>query len=358
MLGVLSGCVTTGTRGVEVGEAVQPGPGERVKIDEVLLVVDVSGSMYGPDKYKLGKELTRSFVAAMPSGNYRAGLLSFGGEWTNEWVRHHATQFDRSALQTSVSRIQWLRGSTPLPTALAEVNEGTSTRPGMTAVVILSDGQSDRVKTLDLCNQIQNSHQGGICFYTVHLGHDCDDGNGHALLNAIATVNECGKLWEASDIIPRAGMEDMIRTIFFGPGSYDSDGDGVPDDQDQCPNTPRGAKVDERGCWVLSGLNFDTDKSDIKPEFNGLLDDVAAVLNNNPSVRIRVDGHTDSRGSDAYNQGLSERRAQAVQAALGQRGIAADRLSAQGFGERKPAASNATSQGRYQNRRVELTPIN
>lgn len=406
---VLSGCVSTRTRGVEVGENLRPGAGERVIVDEVLVVVDVSGSMYGPDKFRLAKELTRSFFSTAPEGTYRAGLLSFGGEWTNEWVRHGATTFDREGLLSKTAQLQWLRGSTPLPDALAELHPGTIARPGHTAVVILSDGGADRQRTLDIADQMKNSHEGPLCFYTVHLGHNdgcckaekksccaskegeaeakaccsskdggeakacCKGGecchvmegtpsadldkNGHALLGALSTLSDCGKLWEAEDVIARAGMEDLVRTVFFGPGDGDEDGDGVPDSLDQCPGTPKGAKVDARGCWVLAGLNFDTDKSVIKPQFEGLLDEVAAVLTQNAGVDIRIDGHTDSRASNAYNQGLSERRANAVREALIKRGVDAGRLSAQGFGESKPIASNGNEAGRYQNRRVELTPV-
>lgn len=193
-----------------------------------------------------------------------------------------------------------------------------------------------------------------------HLSPDLRE-NGHALLSAVTTLSECGHSWDAEQVISAAGMSQMICTIFHGPGDGDADGDGVPDSLDQCPNTPRGAKVDARGCWVIDGLNFDTDKSVIKPEFEGLLDDVAAVLNDNDgvnlSIRVRVDGHTDSRASAAYNQGLSDRRAASVKAALVKRGVAEARLTTHGFGESKPISSNKTSAGRYQNRRVELTPV-
>ena len=69
--------------------------------------------MYGPDKFRLAKELTRSFVSAMPEGKYRAGMLSFGGEWTNEWVRQEPVPLDRDLLLNKTSQLTWLRGSTP-----------------------------------------------------------------------------------------------------------------------------------------------------------------------------------------------------------------------------------------------------
>jgi len=138
----------------------------------------------------------------------------------------------------------------------------------------------------------------------------------------------------------------------------DSDGDGVLDRNDDCPGTPRGTPVDARGCPEipdLQGVNFEFDKADLTAEGKSILDRGAAMLESNPSVRVEIVGHTDSRGSDEYNQGLSDRRAESVRAYLESKGIAANRLSASGRGESAPVASNDTDEGRAQNRRVELT---
>lgn len=137
----------------------------------------------------------------------------------------------------------------------------------------------------------------------------------------------------------------------------DTDGDGVLDYLDKCPGTPKGAKVNSDGCWVLSDVNFDTDKSDIKPAFAARLDEVAEVLSQNPGLNIEIQGHTDNVASAAYNQKLSERRSAAVKAYLVDKGIAAERMTAEGFGLTQPIASNDTDEGRAKNRRVQLKPI-
>lgn len=105
---------------------------------------------------------------------------------------------------------------------------------------------------------------------------------------------------------------------------------------------------------VLRGINFDFDKANIKPEAEPVLDAAAEVLKENPDVSVRVGGHTDSVGTDAYNQGLSERRAKAVRDYLASHGVDASRLTAVGFGESQPVADNGTADGRAQNRRVAL----
>ena len=137
----------------------------------------------------------------------------------------------------------------------------------------------------------------------------------------------------------------------------DSDGDGVLDSRDQCPDTPHGTKVDSRGCPEipdLTGVNFDTDKATLQDSGVRILDQAAAVLNANPHVGVTIVGHTDSVGSDEYNQGLSDRRAETVRAYLESRGISNSRMSASGRGESSPTASNETKEGRAANRRVEL----
>lgn len=103
-----------------------------------------------------------------------------------------------------------------------------------------------------------------------------------------------------------------------------------------------------------SNLTFATDSTEIRPGFYRTLDDVALSLNNNPQSYLDVIGHTDNTGSDAYNQQLSERRAQSVGNYLRSRGVQPARIAAWGMGETQPIASNATVSGREQNRRVEL----
>jgi outer membrane protein OmpA-like peptidoglycan-associated protein len=103
-----------------------------------------------------------------------------------------------------------------------------------------------------------------------------------------------------------------------------------------------------------NGVTFDTDSTVIKPAFRDTLDRVANSMVQYPNSLIDVYGHTDSTGSDTYNQTLSERRAQAVASYLSSRGVAAARIRSQGFGESQPVASNATEEGRSANRRVEI----
>ncbi|HYQ80558.1 MAG TPA: OmpA family protein [Anaeromyxobacteraceae bacterium] len=152
-------------------------------------------------------------------------------------------------------------------------------------------------------------------------------------------------------------------------GCPDTDGDGIPDIDDKCPNEP--GPVQNDGCPVGGApvveieterlslkdmINFDTGKATIRPESKRILDEIAAVLKAHAELkRIRVEGHTDNVGGQAYNMDLSERRARSVVEALVPRGIARERLVPAGYGFSKPIASNATAFGRAKNRRVEFT---
>lgn len=104
---------------------------------------------------------------------------------------------------------------------------------------------------------------------------------------------------------------------------------------------------------VLRGVNFDFDKSNIRPDAAVILDEAVRILSGT-NAPVSIEGHTDWIGTDAYNQGLSERRANAVRDYLVQNGISPSRLSTSGYGESRPIASNETREGRALNRRVEL----
>jgi OmpA-OmpF porin, OOP family len=143
-------------------------------------------------------------------------------------------------------------------------------------------------------------------------------------------------------------------------GPTDSDGDGVLDADDKCPDSKPGEVVGPDGCPQsvvidLRGVNFAFDKSELTPESIAILDQAVDVLNRYPAMKVEVAGHTDAVGTDAYNQGLSERRARVVYAYLTDKGIDASRLSGpNGYGEGRPIDSNDNADGRARNRRTEL----
>ncbi len=144
----------------------------------------------------------------------------------------------------------------------------------------------------------------------------------------------------------------------------DDDGDGVNNCNDRCPNSQAGQAIGPDGCPVpltidLKGVNFDFDKDTLRPDAVVILDEAADILNKYPQLKVEVAGHTDSVGSEEYNQGLSQRRAQVVYNYLTGKGVDAARLvGPNGFGEVKPIDVNTTKEGRARNRRTELNVQN
>jgi outer membrane protein OmpA-like peptidoglycan-associated protein len=118
--------------------------------------------------------------------------------------------------------------------------------------------------------------------------------------------------------------------------------------------SPTPAPVITKKRIVLRGVNFDFDSAEIRPDSRPILEQAVTLLNENRDVLVIVEGHTDAIGSEAYNQALSIRRAEAVYRYLVNHGVAPERLHVEGYGETRPVASNDTETGRAQNRRVEL----
>ncbi|PBJ21896.1 Outer membrane porin F precursor [Pseudomonas ogarae] len=167
----------------------------------------------------------------------------------------------------------------------------------------------------------------------------------------------------------------MAAAYCWVHGDGDEDGDGVPDSRDKCPGTPKGVQVDADGCpppvpapvveeavvvqeetIVIRDVHFEFNKATLTPDDMDVLSTVATRLKQETSTaQLRVTGHTDSVGSDAYNQRLSEKRANSVVQYLVENGVPrASFVSVSGAGESQPVADNKTADGRAMNRRTEI----
>lgn len=151
--------------------------------------------------------------------------------------------------------------------------------------------------------------------------------------------------------------------------SADSDGDGVSNKFDKCPNTPAGSVVDGAGCPIVfptpaaataapmgnyPSIQFEFDSSVLKTSSYPTLDQLSADLRGNSATSVWLNGYASAEGTEAYNLRLSEDRANSVKTYLVNSGVDASRLTVKGYGEANPVASNATEEGRIQNRRVEI----
>lgn len=194
-----------------------------------------------------------------------------------------------------------------------------------------------------------------------------DSGDSCPSSTAGVTVNEKG-CESDSDGDRIADSKDLCANTTAGVTvnatgcELDSDGDGIADSKDQCSNTATGYKIDANGCnfiekLALKSVNFSANSIELEDDSASMLEKVAETLKRHPDMVIEIAGYTDTSGSQELNQALSEKRAASVVEILISKGVPATSFQAKGYGTESPIADNATTEGRIQNRRVELHVI-
>ena len=346
------------------------------KVDNFVVILDTSSSM--ADKYgkKAKAKIAKDFLSAMnqtlPELKYNAALRTFGHSASlpdkSTLLVYGPTQYSTSGFEEALNSVKGPSGDSSLALAKAINAAGADMKSsqGPIAVIIVSDGQKMDQKPLKAAEAVKSQFGDRVCIDTVQVG---DDPAGKMALEQIVKAGGCGVSTTADRLASSANMAGFVEGIFLAKPApkpmakpmakpMDSDGDGVTDDKDQCPNTPKGATVDARGCWTYAAVVlFGFDSADIKSDAHPMLNEAVKILKKNPAIKVEVDGHTDNVGPAAYNVNLSERRANSVMKYFVDNGVEAERLTVKGFGLTKPAASNDTKEGRAKNRRVELTPV-
>ncbi len=377
--------------------------GYKSGIDNFIVLLDASSSMGEPCKGQTKFTVAREFVDRMnqtlPELGQNAGLRSFGHDASitkkSTMLAFGMDSYSTAGLAAGLDQITVPGGSSPMSKALCAAGKDLDQVFTKTALIVVSDGKDMAAKTADYATMLKEKFGSSLCIYPVLVGEDAE---GMALMQQLAVIGDCGFFSKAEDLLSGPAMADFVETVFLSKSTapkkmtpaiipkdrdkdgvtdardrcpntprgvsvdtwgcpFDSDKDGVYDYKDQCPGTPLAARVNALGCWILMDLLFDYDTAEIKSASFPELDNIVGILNKNPNLTIAIKGHTDSRGSEKYNQDLSLRRADAVKQYLESKGISAQRLTAEGLGSAKPVASNKTDKGRAMNRRVELHPI-
>lgn len=312
---------------------------EQIIRDQLIVLVDVTGSIGSASEYQFEKNLVQAFTAAMPDGEYASGIDSFAGVSTQAWVENPLARFSREVMVDGAASIRPLGATTPLARAIQYQREEVAGIGGRGALLVFSDGKVlNPLEVLQACRDLKTAHGGEFCIYTVLIGSDRD---GRELLQEMAAVNGCGKYYDATNLNTAAAMDAMARDIFLGPHDF----------QQVTLSAPEGLPLD------LRNILFDNDSSVVAASYDAQLRAVVAIMARNPTMHIRLDGHTDFHASDEYNQKLSERRVNAVKAALIQRSADAARLNTNAYGELRPTVPNDTPEHLHMNRRVELTVV-
>ncbi len=394
LLGVIGAMVIAGCAG-QTGPAPPPSfnpiefevDGYVPKVDNFLVILDASSSMglpcKGMSKFEQAKAGVGLMNMTLPELDYVGGLRTFGHHPSDSKektvLRYGLEKYTTAGFQQGLDSTKRPGGTSPMGSAIQAGASDLDPTQGKIAVVVVSDGVNPALdRPLEDAKNMKRALGERLCIYTVLVG---DDPAGAALLKGIADAGECGFYTTMDQLLSEKEMAEFVEKVFLdkapapvaapkpvtpveepdeadrqeGPG--DADGDGVKDDKDACPNTPMGAHVDKRGCWSYHSILFDFNKSDVKPEFYPMLDNVVQILRENPGLKAEIQGHTDNVGSKQYNEKLSRERASAILTYLVNAGVAADRLTAKGYGFSRPVATNDTEEGRAENRRVQFKPV-
>lgn len=349
------------------------------KVNNVLFILDASNSMSWDNQRKLvtEKNIVSAIDQSIPADlDFTVGLRTFGHapEQSQKLtdLLYGMTKFSQSGLEDGLARLKFAGGSSPMKQAIEAAGGDLSGAQGQSALIIVSDGLVDGAPAA--AAKLKAKMGDKLCIDTIAVG---GDPVGEKTLQAVSAAGGCGVSTTAAALTSPGELASFVEKVFLKkkikpvaavvpvvpvvvpPQVVDSDGDGVPDSLDRCPDTPKGEIVDAHGCPITLTLhiNFDTNKSDIKPEFAADLKKAADFIEKNQQVPyILIMGYTDSVGTSAYNLKLSQRRADAVrQYLIDHFNIDPKKVVARGRGESDPVADNGTAAGRAENRRVEVT---
>ncbi|MEY4767727.1 MAG: hypothetical protein RL637_366 [Pseudomonadota bacterium] len=326
-----------------------------------------------PSKFNVEKELLSRLNKTIPNIPLTAGLRSFGFgscvDMSSTKLNQAVAPYSKSAFDTAINSLDCNSGGSPMSEAIEAAKADLTSTTGTVALIILSDAHELNDSPLPALKELKAQYGKRLCVYPIWVGN-VEEAQGRITMNQLADAGGCGFATSAGEIASSAGMSKYVQQVFFGKTPVvapmpkaiavvdgDDDRDGVKNSKDQCPGTPYGATVNAQGCWILKGIHFDTAKYDIKAQYYPILDNVVKVIQNNPGLNIEIQGHTDNVGTAAYNLKLSDNRAKSVRDYLKNKVGKETGLSAKGYGLTQPVDSNATEQGRANNRRVQLNVL-
>lgn len=335
-------------------------------IDNFVIILDASSSMgdlyKGNEKFDMAVQIVNRMNQTLPELGQNGALRSFGHSpavsGKNTVLFYGMEKYSTKALGEKLKKISEAGGTSPMHTALdASGQEELKAVSGKTAVIIISDGQPESSLespiTLKAAQALKDKMGAGLCYYPIFVG---DNEKGVVLMDEIARIGKCGFSSNADNLLTNAGMAKFVEDVFLTKKPMAPAAKAVAPPATPAPVVLKGTNA--QGIWVVDEAYFDFDKSVVKPKAFDFLNEVADVLKTYPQITLKVQGHTDSIGTKAYNDALSIRRAQAVKTYLMNRGISGDRMTLEGFNFSKPVAPNSTPEGRALNRRVELHPMN
>ena len=361
-----AGSINPNFQAMDLNSALQAGEYQQ-KVDNFYVILDSSGSKdetyRGNSKFAIAHDFLHRMNMTIPDMDLTAGMRNFGGT-RNPFAKktqliYGTTQYTKDGFQTALDTVKWGGGESPAEMATDASSEDMTIFKGNTAFIFVGDGEYAGNDPAAAAKRLKDRYGDNLCIYSVLVGSE--DPASIETMKAISDAGQCGFYQSAKYLESPQAMADWVADVFLVGVQKkvvkmvgDSDGDGVTDDLDQCPDTPAGAPVNDKGCWIIDNVEFDFNKYNIKSEFVPSLVEIADVMKNNPMLTVRIDGHTDNIGTEEYNMQLGNKRALAARQYLIDQGVAAERISTDSFGYSRPAATNATDWGRARNRRDEF----
>jgi OOP family OmpA-OmpF porin len=327
------------------------------KVDNFVIFLDQSGSMYmehqamKQKKMAVAKNLLLEMNNQICEVGYKGGIYLFA---PFQEVLPFGV-YDRAKFATAVKAIkddQEVFGrQTPMQSGIGELDPALAKLQGKTVIIMVTDGGANKGGDPVKAAQALAAKYPQLCFIVVAV--DPEGKTGKEITEQIGKINTCSRVVDAQQLAGnKANQEKFVKDVLCEDVPEKVVAPPPPPPPPPVVPAPAPAPVEKK--IVLRGINFDFDKANIKPEFTPVLDEGVDILKENPGVIIVIGGYTDSTGEEAYNQKLSERRAQSVLDYFASKGIAKNRMQAVGFGEKNPVADNKTKEGRALNRRVEL----
>jgi OmpA-OmpF porin, OOP family len=344
LVGCAAGRPWTCTKPVDLNPKVKAGLVQKVDAFEVILDASQTMNEY-VNSYQRKIMVARDRVSLMnqtiPDIKLQATLRTFGEADFPVWVEtqriYGVSPWLRPDFEDS---FRWVApgAESPLALALDGATEDMKQMKGRLALIVFTDGKEiASPATLASVKKMKQIYGSRLCISTVLVGADAA---GRKLLEQVYNESgACGVQTTADQIGTADGMADFVERVFFGIALAEK----------AIEKVAAPPMTDASLVTVL----FDFDRSVIKPKYEKELARAADLLNKNPGLKIRIEGHTDSIGTEAYNKKLSERRASVIKGFLvGKSGIDEARIETVGYGKDKPVADNKTKQGRQKNRRA------
>jgi OOP family OmpA-OmpF porin len=315
------------------------------KVDNFIFFVDQSGSMAmrnadGVKKIEKAKSDMLALNAAIPALGYNSAVLLFAPFEVQCAPKPYSEATVAAAVNAIDSDYQIFNRRTPMGAGLDDINPTIGKLSGKTALIIFTDGESNYgADPVAVAKNLYAKYGSNLC---VHVVSYASTPEGQAVVDGIRAAFPCSVPADGATFADATALNKYAKDVFYA------------DVAEPAP-APAPVVAPAPAKEVVSfNLNFGFDKYRITDEMIPVLEQAKMILDEDPAATYEISGHTDSTGTEAYNQGLSERRANSVMKWLTDNGISADRLEAKGYGELNPKYDNATKEGRKLNRRVDI----